>query len=60
MRIAWWTSVFPGLATTATVVAANLFGDGLNAVLNPGRQELPMSASLGVVGFVGPRRGVLM
>jgi peptide/nickel transport system permease protein len=35
IRIAWWTSVFPGLAITLTVVAANLCGDGLNAALNP-------------------------
>jgi peptide/nickel transport system permease protein len=33
IRIAWWTSVFPGLAITLTVVAANLLGDGLNARL---------------------------
>ncbi len=35
IRIAWWTAVFPGLAITLAVVAANLVGDGLSAALNP-------------------------
>ena len=35
IRIAWWTAVFPGLAITLTVVAANLVGDGLSAALDP-------------------------
>ena len=38
IRIAWWTAVFPGLAITLTVVAANLLGDGLNASFAPGRR----------------------
>jgi peptide/nickel transport system permease protein len=38
MRIAWWTSAFPGLAITLTVLAANLCGDGLNATLGPERR----------------------
>ena len=37
IRIAWWTAVFPGLAITLTVMAANLVGDGLNAALDPRR-----------------------
>jgi peptide/nickel transport system permease protein len=37
IRIAWWTAVFPGLAITLTVIAANLVGDGLNDWLTPGR-----------------------
>jgi len=37
IRIAWWTAVFPGLAITVTVTAANLVGDGLNAALDPRR-----------------------
>ena len=41
IRIAWWTAVFPGLAITLTVVAANLLGDGLTAALGPGRRERP-------------------
>ncbi|MEM8550480.1 MAG: ABC transporter permease subunit, partial [Verrucomicrobiota bacterium] len=31
----WWTAVFPGLAIFITVLAVNLFGDGLNDYLNP-------------------------
>lgn len=30
ITIAWWTSLSPGLATAATVLALNLIGDGLN------------------------------
>lgn len=35
VRVAWWASIFPGLAITLAVAAANLCGDGLNAVLSP-------------------------
>jgi peptide/nickel transport system permease protein len=35
MRIAWWVSVFPGIAILATVLALNLIGEGLNDALNP-------------------------
>lgn len=31
----WWYSVFPGLAIFLTVLAFNLFGDGLRDVLDP-------------------------
>lgn len=34
MRRAWWISVFPGLAIMTTVMALNLFGDGLRDVLD--------------------------
>ena len=37
IRVAWWTAVFPGLAMTLTVMAANMVGDGLNAALDPRR-----------------------
>jgi peptide/nickel transport system permease protein len=37
IRTAWWAAVFPGLAITLTVMAANMLGDGLNAVLDPRR-----------------------
>jgi peptide/nickel transport system permease protein len=40
LRIAWWMSVFPGLAIVV-VVSFNLLGDGLRDVLDPRmRQEL--------------------
>lgn len=39
IRTAWWTAVFPGLAITLTVMAANMVGDGLNAALDPRRGQ---------------------
>ena len=35
IRQAWWASVFPGIAILLTVLAINLFGEGLSDVLNP-------------------------
>jgi peptide/nickel transport system permease protein len=35
IRIAWWMSVFPGIAIFLTVLALNLVGEGLNDALNP-------------------------
>jgi peptide/nickel transport system permease protein len=35
IRLAWWMSVFPGLAIFLTVLALNLVGEGLNDALNP-------------------------
>ena len=35
LRIAWWISVFPGLAIVLTVVAFNLLGDALRDTLDP-------------------------
>jgi len=35
LRMAWWLSVFPGMAITLTVLAANLAGDGLRDALDP-------------------------
>jgi len=32
---AWWISTFPGLLITVTVIAINLFGDGLHDALDP-------------------------
>jgi peptide/nickel transport system permease protein len=34
-RPPWWLVVFPGLAITLTIMAANLFGDALRDVLDP-------------------------
>jgi peptide/nickel transport system permease protein len=33
--IAWWMSIFPGLALLLTVIAVNLVADGLNEACNP-------------------------
>ncbi len=35
IRIAWWMSVFPGIAIFLTVLALNLVGEGLSDALNP-------------------------
>ena len=35
LRIAWWISVFPGLAIVVTVMAFNLLGDALRDTLDP-------------------------
>ncbi|CAN5624995.1 ABC transporter permease [soil metagenome] len=40
LRVAWWMSVFPGLAIVLAVLAVNLFGDLLADVLDP-RQRTP-------------------
>ncbi|UYM06671.1 ABC transporter permease [Solicola gregarius] len=36
--VAWWMSVFPGLAILVTTLAFNLLGDGLGQVLDPQRR----------------------
>ena len=35
LRIAWWMSLFPGLAIALTVLSFNVLGDALNDALNP-------------------------
>jgi peptide/nickel transport system permease protein len=35
VRVAWWMSVFPGLAITLTVLGLNLLADGLNEAWDP-------------------------
>jgi peptide/nickel transport system permease protein len=35
IEIAWWLSVFPGLAILVTVLAYNLLGEGLRDALDP-------------------------
>jgi peptide/nickel transport system permease protein len=35
IRMAWWMSVFPGVAIFLTVLALNLVGEGLSDALNP-------------------------
>ncbi len=39
MHIAWWLSLFPGLAILVTVMAFNLMGEGLRDVLDPRTDE---------------------
>ncbi|MGX9965282.1 ABC transporter permease [Roseomonas sp. F4] len=35
IRLAWWMSVFPGIAIFLTVLALNLVGEGLSDAMNP-------------------------
>lgn len=35
VRQGWWMSIFPGLMIFLTVLAVNLFGDGLNDAMSP-------------------------
>ena len=35
LEVAWWLSVFPGLAILVTVLAYNLLGEGLREALDP-------------------------
>jgi peptide/nickel transport system permease protein len=35
IEIAWWLSVFPGMAILVTVLAYNLLGEGLRDALDP-------------------------
>jgi len=39
VRIAWWMSVFPGLAISLAVLGFNLVGDGLNEATDPRLRE---------------------
>ena len=39
VRIAWWMSVFPGIAISLAVLGFNLVGDGLNEATDPRLRE---------------------
>jgi len=39
LRVAWWMSVFPGIALVLTVLGVNLFADALSAHWDPGRRS---------------------
>ena len=57
---AWWVLAFPGLAILLTVLAFNLFGDGLRDALDPRVEALMMRAlarNPQSVGRVHHRRG---
>jgi peptide/nickel transport system permease protein len=40
VTLAWWMAVFPGVAIFVTVLAFNLFGDGLRDVLDPRQRTM--------------------
>jgi len=37
--VAWWITLFPGLAILLTVVSLNLMGDGLRDSFEPGSRD---------------------
>jgi peptide/nickel transport system permease protein len=37
--VAWWITLFPGLAILLTVVSLNLMGDGLRDAFEPGSRD---------------------
>ena len=39
LRVAWWLSVFPGLALVLTVLGTNLLGDALYGIWDPARRR---------------------
>jgi peptide/nickel transport system permease protein len=39
IEIAWWLSVFPGLAILVTVMSYNLLGEGIREAIDPRLQE---------------------
>jgi peptide/nickel transport system permease protein len=39
LRVAWWLSVFPGLALVLTVLGTNLLADALYAMWDPARRQ---------------------
>jgi peptide/nickel transport system permease protein len=39
IRTSWWIAAVPGIAILVTVLAINLFGDGLNDALNPRERQ---------------------
>ncbi len=41
LRVAWWMSVFPGIAIVVAVLGLNLTGDLVNDALDPLRQAVP-------------------
>lgn len=40
LRLAWWMALFPGAAIALAVLGLNLFGDGLNDLLDPRARRL--------------------
>jgi peptide/nickel transport system permease protein len=39
IEIAWWLSVFPGLAILITVMSYNLLGEGIREAIDPRLKE---------------------
>ena len=45
LRVAWWLSVFPGIALVLTVLGTNLLGDALYGLWDPSRRRAEPMAS---------------
>jgi peptide/nickel transport system permease protein len=39
--VAWWITLFPGLAILVTVTCLNLVGEGVRDALEPSRRNAP-------------------
>ncbi len=52
----WWLVLFPGLAITVTVLAFNLFGDGIRDTLDPRLSPAFLRLVTGAGRAVGARR----
>jgi peptide/nickel transport system permease protein len=51
LRLAWWTSTFPGLAITAVILASNYLGDQVAALLEPHAHWRDTVQQVGVEGI---------
>lgn len=50
LRLAWWTSTFPGLSITAVILATNYLGDQVAALLEPHSHWRDTVQQVGVEG----------
>jgi peptide/nickel transport system permease protein len=51
LRLAWWTSTFPGLSITAVILASNYLGDQVAAFLEPHTHWRDTVQQVGVEGI---------
>ena len=51
LRLAWWTSTFPGLSITAVILASNYLGDQVAALLEPHSHWRDTVQQVGVEGI---------
>jgi ABC-type dipeptide/oligopeptide/nickel transport system permease subunit len=51
LRLAWWTSTFPGLSITAVILASNYLGDQVAALLEPHAHWRDTVQQVGVEGI---------
>ena len=51
LRLAWWTSTYPGLAITAVILASNYLGDQVAAMLEPHTHWRDTVQQIGIEGI---------